>query len=182
MTKPETLTKTPVSNEEKPAASGASMFAWHPVESLRREVDRLFEDFNHGAWHLPSRRWPFDIEPAWHRLSSLKIVPAVDIAEKEKTFEICAELPGMQQRDVEVSIANGVLRIKGEKKEQVEEKKKDYYLSERRYGSFERSFQVPDAVDVDRIEASFANGVLKMTLPKSAEAQKKEKKIEVKSA
>ena len=112
----------------------------------------------------------------------MNIVPAVDIAEKEKVFEICAELPGMQEKDVEVSVANGVLRIKGEKKEEVEEKKKDYYLSERRYGSFERSFQIPDAVDVDRIDAKFSGGVLRLTLPKTPEAQKKEKKIEVKAA
>ena len=182
MSKSENVTKMPIKKEDKPAASGSSMFAWHPVESLRREVDRLFEDFNHGAWHLPFHRSLFDLEPAWHRMSSLNIVPAVDITEKEKAFEICVELPGLQEKDVEVSLANGVLRIKGEKKEEVEEKKKDYYLSERRYGSFERSFQVPEVVDVDRIEAAFSGGVLKLTLPKTAEAQKKEKKIEVKAA
>ena len=182
MAKAENVTSTPGKNVDQPAAPGSSLFAWQPVNTLRREVDRLFEDFNHGAWHLPFRRSLFDAEPAWHRISSMNIVPAVDIAEKEKAFEICAELPGMQEKDVEVSVANGVLRIKGEKKEEVEEKKKDYYLSERRYGSFERSFQIPDAVDVDRIDAKFSGGVLRLTLPKTPEAQKKEKKIEVKAA
>ena len=182
MAKPEAVSKEPARKEEKPAASAASMFPWHPMESLRKEVDRLFEDFNHGAWHLSSHRWPFDMEPAWRRLSSMNIVPAVDIAEKDKAFEISVELPGMQEKDVDVSVANGVLRIKGEKKEEVEEKKKDYFLSERRYGSFERSFQIPEAVDADRIDAKFSGGVLKLTLPKSAQAQKKEKKIEVKAA
>ncbi len=180
MATPEAVGKEPARKEEKPAAPATSVFPWHPMEGLRREVDRLFEDFNHGTWQLPSRRWPFDIEPAWRRLSSMSIVPAVDITEKEKAYEISVELPGMQEKEVDVSVANGVLRIKGEKKEEVEEKKKDCYLSERRYGSFERSFQIPEAADADKIDARFSGGVLKLTLPKSAEAQKKEKKIEVK--
>jgi len=81
-----------------------------------------------------------------------------------------------------VKLANGVLTIKGEKQEEKEEKKKDYYLRERSYGSFERSFQLPEGVDTDKIEAGFKKGVLTLTLPKSAEAQKTEKKIAVKAA
>jgi HSP20 family protein len=81
-----------------------------------------------------------------------------------------------------VKFADGILTIKGEKQEEKEEKKKDYYLSERSYGSFQRSFQVPDSVDPDWIEASFKNGVLAVTLPKNAEAQKMAKKITVKAA
>jgi HSP20 family protein len=77
--------------------------------------------------------------------------------------------------------ANGVLSIKGEKREEKEEKEKDYYWRERSFGSFERSFQVPEGVDTDKIVASFKNGVLSVTLPKSAEAQKQAKKIEVKT-
>ena len=76
--------------------------------------------------------------------------------------------------------SDDLLTIKGEKKEEKEEKKKDYYLSERRYGSFQRSFRVPDGVDASKIEAKFNNGVLTVTLPKTVEAQKKQKKIEVK--
>lgn len=182
MSKSENVTKMPVKKEEKPVDTPAVMGGWHPLESLRREVDRLFEDFNGGAWHLPFRRSLFDLDPVWRRASTWGIAPAVDIAEKEKAFEISAELPGMQEKDIEVSFANGVLRVKGEKKDETAEKKKDYYLSERRYGCFERSFQVPEAVDPDKIEATFSGGVLKLTLPKTAEAQKKEKKIEVKAA
>jgi len=81
-----------------------------------------------------------------------------------------------------VKFSDGVLTIKGEKQEEKEEKKKDYYLNERNYGSFQRTFQVPDGVDSDKIEASFKKGVLTVTLPKSAEAQKSEKKIAVKAA
>jgi HSP20 family protein len=103
----------------------------------------------------------------------------VDIAEKDKGYEITAELPGMEESDIDVKYADGVLTIKGEKKEEKEEKKKDYYLSERRYGSFQRSFQVPENVAADKIDAKFANGVLTVRLPKSAEAQKNEKKIAI---
>ena len=109
-------------------------------------------------------------------------MPAVDIAETDKAYEITAELPGMDEKNIEVKFADGVLTIKGEKKEEKEEKKKDYYLSERSYGSFQRSFQVPDGVDTDKIEATFKKGVLTVTLPKSAEAQKAAKKIDVKAA
>ena len=79
-----------------------------------------------------------------------------------------------------MKFADGILTIKGEKREEKEERKKDYYLSERRFGSFQRSFQLPDGVDADKIEARFKNGVLTVTLPKSPEAQRKEKKIAIK--
>ena len=108
--------------------------------------------------------------------------PAVDVAETEKAYEITAELPGLDGKNVEVKFADGILTIKGEKQEEKEEKKKDYYLSKRSYGSFQRSFQVPDSVDPDKIEASFKNGVLTVTLPKNADSQKTAKKITVKAA
>jgi HSP20 family protein len=88
----------------------------------------------------------------------------------------------MDEKNIEVKVADDVLTIKGEKREEKEEKNKDYYLSERSFGSFQRSFQVPNGVDTDKIEASFKNGVLTVTLPKSTEAQKAEKKITVKAA
>lgn len=108
--------------------------------------------------------------------------PAVDVSESDKAYEITAELPGLDEKNVEVSVANGGLTIKGEKKEEKEQNQKDYYVSERSYGSFERYFGLPEGVDADKIEASFKNGVLKVMLPKTAEAQKPAKKIEVKAA
>ena len=108
--------------------------------------------------------------------------PAVDIAEEETAYEITAELPGMDESNIDLKFSDGTLTIKGEKKDEREEKQKDYHLSERRYGSFQRSFGVPDGVDADKIEAHFKNGVLTVTLPKRPEAQKSEKKIAIKTA
>ena len=84
----------------------------------------------------------------------------------------------MDEKNIDVKFSDGVLTIKGEKEEVKEEKKKDYYLSERSFGSFQRAFQVPDGVDADKIEANFKKGVLTVTMPKSAEAQKSAKKID----
>jgi HSP20 family protein len=91
-------------------------------------------------------------------------------------------LPGLDEKNIEVKFADGVLTIKGEKQEEKEEKKKDYYLHERSFGSFHRALQVPAEVDTDKIEATFKKGVLTVTLPKPAEAQKAEKKITVRAA
>src|SRR5262249_6712975 len=108
--------------------------------------------------------------------------PAVDVTEREKDYEITAELPGLDEKDIEVKVANGVLTIKGEKKDEKEEKQKDYYLSERRYGSFLRSFQLPEAGDEAKIKGGYAKGALTVRLPKSAKAQEAEKTIPIKTA
>ena len=108
--------------------------------------------------------------------------PAIDVVDTDKAYEITAELPGMNESDIDVKFSDGTLTIKGEKRDEKEEKKKGYYLSERRYGSFQRSFGVPDGVDVDKIEANFKNGVLTVTLPKTPQAQTSEKKISIKKA
>jgi HSP20 family molecular chaperone IbpA len=95
--------------------------------------------------------------------------------------KIVAELPGMDEKNIEVKIANSMLTIKGEKQEEKEEEKQDYYVRERSFGSFERTFPMPDGVDLDKVDASFKKGVLTVTLPKTAETQKAEKKITVKA-
>jgi HSP20 family protein len=151
-----------------------------PFYRLRNEIDRLFDDFGTGSWLSPFRRAVFDAEPFWRGEISWSKVPAVDIAETAKGYEITAELPGIDEKNVEVKYVDGTLTIKGEKKDEKEEKKENYYLSERSYGLFQRSFRVPDGVDADKVEASFKNGVLTVTMPKTSEAQKKEKRIEVK--
>jgi HSP20 family protein len=171
----ETATKLPINTEAK-AGTPAPTAAWHPFEDLRREVDRIFEDFGRGNWLRPLR----SIEPAFQR--AVWGAPAVDIAEKDTAFEMTAELPGMDAKNVDVTLRNGNLILRGEKHEEKEEKSKDYYLKERQYGSFERSFALPDGVDSSKIAAEFKNGVLKVTMPKTAEAQKPVQKVEVKAA
>jgi HSP20 family protein len=171
----QTTTKLPITTEtNKPA----STLPWPPFESLRNEIDRLFDNF--GFATRPGRSmFDFDLSQPG---GDWAIAPAVDVAEKDGDFEITAELPGLDAKDLNVTVANGTLTIKGEKKESREEQKKDYYLSERRYGSFLRSFELPESVEADKIAATFTNGVLTLKLPKSAKAQHEAKKIEVKAA
>jgi len=149
---------------------------WQPLEGLRRDIDRLFEGFDVGGGPM------FDIEPFWKAASEWPRVPPVDVVEKADTYEISAELPGLDAKDIEIKQSDGMLTIKGEKKHEAEEKAEGYYLSERSYGSFERSFQVPETVNADKIEATFTKGVLTLVLPKKPEAQRHEKKISVKAA
>ena len=178
----EAATKLPVRTEEKKVEEKANATqAWRPFESLRQEVDRLFEDFDRGSWLSPFRRSVFDVEPLWGRELKLTATPAVDIFEKDNAYVVTAELPGMDEKNIEVKLDNGGLTIKGEKQEEKEEKRKGYHLQERRFGSFERYFAVPEGVDTDKIDASFKKGVLTVTLPKKPEAQKPAKKIDVKA-
>ena len=151
---------------------------WRPFEGLRREVDRMFEDFQLGTWRSPFGRGAFDVQPFW-RGDLWSRAPAVDIVNKESAYELSAELPGMDENNIDVKFSDGTLTIKGEKRDEREEKKKNFYLAERRYGSFQRSFSVPKSVDAGRIEANFKNGVLTVTLPKTPQARQNEKKIPV---
>jgi HSP20 family protein len=170
----EAATKLPVKSETTPSGLRS------PIANLRREFDRLFDEMNAPFWPTPFHRSLFDYMP-FGRAEAAVNVPAVDIEEKDNAYEITAELPGMDEKDVEVKLSNGGLLIKGEKKSEKEEKKKNYYLSERSYGSFERYFGLPEDVDADKIVASFKKGVLTVTLPKSAQAKPSEKKIAIKS-
>ena len=182
----EVATKLPVKTEEKKteqrAERSSELQEWRPFESLHREIDRLFDDVGQGFWRSPFRRPLVDLEPLWPQKLSWTAAPAVDFVEGAKAYEVTAELPGMDEKNIEVKVVNGGLTIKGEKKEEKEEKEKGYYLSERRFGSFERYLRIPEGVDTDKIDASFKKGVLTVTLPKKPEAQKPEKKIDIKAA
>jgi HSP20 family protein len=180
----DTTSKIPVKAEKK--LSSLSAFAtapgsWGPFEALRREIDQIFDRV-----HEPLPRFGFPASTfaptSWMRDMSIGVAPAVDVAENDKQYEISVELPGLDEKNIEVKVANDMLMIKGEKRDEKEDRQKDYYLSERRYGSFSRSFQLPPSVDTSKIEANFAKGVLTVKLPKSAEALKTEKTIEVKAA
>jgi HSP20 family protein len=173
--------KMPIHTEDKSSQLPLPSDPWRPLEKLRQQVDRLFEDFNRGSALSPFSRGLFDVEPFWRREPSSHGLPAVDITEKEKSFEITAELPGMDQKNIELKLSNGNLIIKGEKKEDKEEKRKGYHLSERHYGSFERVFNLPKGVDAEKIEASFSKGVLNISLPKKPEAMKADKVVPIKA-
>jgi HSP20 family protein len=173
----EAATKLPVRTET--TTQPAKIADWQPFEVLRSQVDRMFHDFQTGFLQAPFFR-PFpDMESFWRRDLGFNVTPAMDIVEKDGAFEVTAELPGLDAKDIEVQLANGMLTIKGEKNEEKEEKTKGRYVSERRYGSFLRTLQVPGGVDVDKIEAGYKSGVLTVTLPKSPEAKKQEKTIPV---
>lgn len=165
-------TKLPVrTGQEAPVPAPA----WPFVDDLRREIDRLFEDFS-------GRSWPRPFRGAAHAMETgFRAALAADLVEKDTAFELTAEVPGITAKDIDVSMKDGNIVIKGEKHAEKEEKSKGYHLQERQYGSFERSFPVPKGVDTSAIEARFADGVLTVTLPKTMEAQKPAKKIEVKA-
>jgi HSP20 family protein len=143
--------------------------AGNPFLSLQQEIDQLFEDFTRGF-------------PAFGGTTSMTpmTVPTMDVAETDKEIEITAELPGLEEKDVQINVADNVLTIRGEKKAEKEQKDKNYRLVERSYGSFERSLELPKGVDIDAIKASIDKGVLKVVVPKPAPAQSK--KVEVKAA
>ena len=146
--------------------------------SFRTEMDRLFDRFTTGFG------WPSLALPSFPTAVTGNgfAVPAVDVTEDDKAYRIAAELPGMDEKDVEVGVSGDTLTIKGEKRQERETKEPNYYLSERSYGSFQRAFALPDGIDRDRIDASFAKGVLTVTLPKTAEVQQQARKIAVKPA
>jgi len=152
-----------------PIASGAPDY-WR---SLRTEMDRLFDRSTSSFGIAPFQ--------ALHSESGFSMPTlAVDITEDDAAIKVSAELPGMTEKDIQVSLSGNTLIIKGEKRQEREEKDKGYHLSERSYGEFQRSFLLPEGADVDKIDARFANGVLTVAIPKTAQAAPK--KIEVKAA
>ena len=138
-----------------------------PFTTMRREMERLFNEFRGvgGGIYAP-------LEPTF--------APAIDMRETDKGLEVTAELPGMTEKDIDISLADDVLTIKGEKKVDREEKGKGWYFSERSHGSFARSIPLPIEVDENKVSAQFKNGVLKIELPAAPEAARKAKHIEVK--
>ena len=141
---------------------------WKPfgeVRSLRREMDKLWEDFfGGGELVAPESGW----------------LPAVDISETKDAIKVKAELPGMEPKDVEISLTGDILTIKGEKKQKTESKDENYHRIETRYGSFSRAIRLPVAVQADKIEASYEKGVLSIVLPKKEEVKPKQIEVKVK--
>jgi HSP20 family protein len=145
------------------------LIQWRPfreVSRLRSEMDRLWDEY-FGA----GRRALQPMEEAW--------LPAVDVSESEDKITVKAEIPGMEAKDIDISMSGDTLTIKGEKKTEKEEKEENYHLVERSYGSFRRAMKLPAVVDADKVEATYKNGVLTVVLPKKEEV--KPKAIEIKA-
>ena len=139
--------------------------------SLQRDMNQLFDDFFNGFSLMPWRGFGE---------SPLAFSPQIDVVEDEKAIQVSAELPGMDERDIDVSISQGVLVIKGEKRKEKETRDKNYFRVERSFGTFRRSIPLPAEVDEGKVEAAFKKGVLTITLPKIA-AEKDRKRITIKA-
>jgi len=138
----------------------------NPITTLQRDMNRVFESFWNRFGDLD---WPWGSGEA-----------RSDVVETDDHVEVSVELPGMDMEDIEVSVTDDMMTIKGEKKIERQEEKKGYYVSERSYGAIYRTIPLPPGVDGDKAEASFRNGVLTIRLPQTPEAQARVKRIEVK--
>jgi len=144
---------------------------------MRREMDKLFDQFSDGFTFPALSR----IENLWPSAGAELASLAIDVTEDDKAYKVTAELPGLEEKDVNVTVNDDVLLIKGEKRQQKEEKDKNHYLCERSYGAFQRSFALPIDVDRNAVTAQIAKGVLTVTMPKTAESRDV-RKIDVKAA
>ncbi len=136
--------------------------------SLQDRVNRMFEDFLRG---FPGAHWTGE---------QMQWTPVLDVSETDETVQVTAELPGVDPKEVDISLADDVLTIHGEKKAESEEKQRDYHRIERSYGSFTRTVRLPAAVDADKVEAAYRDGVLTIALPKKEEAKTHKVKVDIK--
>ena len=159
----------------RPSRIGFPAFGNAATLPTLEDVENRIGRFMERALTGPLGAWTFPESIGWS--------PVVDIVETPTEFTLSAELPGLDQKDVNVSVDDGVMTIRGEKtEERKEEEDKKVYLYERSYGSFERSFSLPATIDASKIAADFQKGVLKVHMPKGPEAKSKGRKIEVQSA
>lgn len=144
----------------------------NPIATFQDEVNKLFHDF-FGDVSFP--RWS-------QSGSEFTMSPALDVVENDKNYQITAELPGMDIKDVTITVTDGYVTLKGEKKQESKEEHEGYFRQERSWGSFQRVVAMPDTANFDKAEAVMKNGVLTVTLPKKAGAQTKERKLDIKQA
>jgi len=176
--------RAPAKKAAAKAAAPARAAAVPSLRSLRHEIDRVFEEFDNGWGRRPAPGRLFDLEPFFEPFRRMEPIwagkqPTADVVETDTEFQVTAEMPGIDGKDIEVTVADGMLTIKGEKIEEREEKKKDYHVSERRFGSYRRSFALPKTANIDKVQATMKNGVLSVVLPKAAQAKEASKKVEI---
>ncbi len=175
---PQNQQKTPSASgvPEEQAPTGVPTAAGHPLASWRGQMDRLFDDFFRGWGASPFGLAAFNPAAAPELASpgGLMLAPRIDVTETRDGVEISAELPGLDEKDVKVTLHEGVLTIEGEKKQESERKEADVWHSERHYGSFRRRFTLPDSLDAEKVSAKFDKGVLKVTIARKAGSTKPE--------
>jgi HSP20 family protein len=172
--------KAPAETKGVPAPSDAEQ---HPLLSLRQEVDNLFDNFFSNFSLGPFGRRAFEFDPFRRfggHLMVRDMMPSMDIRESDKEFHLTAELPGMDEGDIEVTLSDGMLVIKGEKKEEKSEKGENMHLTERRYGSIYRSLPLPEGIDENKVDAHFARGVLEISMKKKPNTVKPARKVKIK--
>lgn len=166
-----------VKPDARPLAPAHALFG-----TLRQEIDRLFDDFTWPGFGRPARHRAATPAPAREWTPFFAVPPAADFIERDGAYELSVDLPGFDVKDIEVRLTDGILTVRGGKSEERKEEKGDYHLRERSYGSLQRSVALPPGIEVDKVAATYANGVLKVTLPKTSEARAKERTIEVTAA
>ncbi|MDZ7828549.1 MAG: Hsp20/alpha crystallin family protein [Halofilum sp. (in: g-proteobacteria)] len=154
------------------------------IASLRNEINRLFDHFTHGGRRGEAMPDVWSRDPfagfEWPAVTTgERTFGRADLSETDTGYELQVDLPGMKKEDLSVDLADGMLSISGERSDEREDKRKGYYLCERSYGSVQRSFRVPESVDPKKIKAEFKDGVLTLAMPRSEEARKKTRQIEV---
>jgi len=144
---------------------------WDPFRDFQREMNRLFDDFFTD----------FSLAPRWGGRESAPTAfsPRVDVSETDKEVKISAELPGMDERDINVEMEDGAVTIRGEKREDREDKGKNWYSREQSYGAFHRVIPLPASVDGEKAKAKFKKGILTVTAPKRGEEQTRRKDIAI---
>jgi HSP20 family protein len=165
----------PVKRENSKEQSGTLL---HPLQQFHQEIDRIFDQAFSGLGLSP-----FSFErPLVSRLADGILKPTLDLGATDKEYTITVEIPGVDEKDIKLEIVNDTLTISGEKKQEKEEKEKDYYRMERSYGSFQRVLSLPEDADQEKINATFKKGVLTVTMPRKALPKSDVKQIEVKTA
>ena len=162
----------PWGRDKQKTPSAETGTAANPLVALQRDINHVFEEF----WHKMESGWTGDGE------GEGMFGPRTDVTETDESVDVSMELPGMTEQDIDISLSNDAMTIRGEKNIEHEEDRKGVYMCERSYGSFYRMIPLPAGIDADKADATFKNGVLTVSLPKTAQAQAKVKRVPVKAA
>jgi len=161
----------PIKKSADKTVANSDVFWGNPWVDLHRQIDRLFDGMMTRS-QFPSLDYGL----------AQSFTPSLDVAVEDDKYSVSVEMPGMDERNVNIELSGNLLTIRGEKKEEKEDKDKHYYRVERRYGSFQRSLNLPDDVDLEKIQATMNKGVLQLQLPRDSQRRPSARKIEVVNA